>query len=678
MKFTRDRNLDPLKTPEAMKKNNDNKSEAAILRLKAEKLLKKSSSEMVSKPPEADNLKLIHELQVHQIELEMQNEELLKAKKLAEAATLKATTLYDFAPSGYFTLACDGEIIELNLAGAKILGKERHYLKNKRFGLFITSDAKPAFSHFLDKVFESKSKQSCEITVSSNNSKPTYVYLTGTVIENSEYCWLTVDNITELRQVEEALQENNSRLNLAMEAANMAWWGMEISTGSVTFGKRKAEMLGYPPKMFKQYKDFTELLHPDDHDKTMKAMHEHINGHTERYEAEYRILTRSGEYKWFYDIGSVVNRNSLGVPLNVTGLVFDITERKLAEAKLTESEKRYSSLYDSIDEGFCIIELIFDENEKPVDFLFLDVNPAFEKQTGLIGAIGRKIQELAPLQEEYWFEIYGKVALTGQPIRFTNRAAQFHRWYDVYAFRIGPPETRQVAVLFNDITIRIEADLEIKKSKEQLTQLYKHLNDVREEERTSIAREIHDDLGQSLAGLKLDLIGMKEEFKDKAGSKQKIDKAISLVDTTIKTVQKLSSQLRPQMLDELGLAASIEWQSNEFRKRTGIKCKLELEEIDDLPENISISLFRIFQASLTNIMLHSKAKSISVKLEVKEETIQLTIIDDGRGITAEQLNSAKSFGIIGMRERANQINGRFEIHTKVKSGTEIIVSVPLK
>ena len=129
-------------------------------------------------------------------------------------------------------------------------------------------------------------------------------------------------------------------------------------------------------------------------------------------------------------------------------------ERKLRQSEhaLSESEEHYRMLFNSIDEGFCIIEVIFDENEKPIDYRFLEINPSFEKQTGLIDARGKRMHELAPKHEEYWFEIYGKIALTGEPVRFVNRAEQLHRWYDVYAFRVGRPEDRQVAILFNDIT----------------------------------------------------------------------------------------------------------------------------------------------------------------------------------------------------------------------------------
>ncbi|MHB9130227.1 MAG: PAS domain-containing sensor histidine kinase [Armatimonadota bacterium] len=121
---------------------------------------------------------------------------------------------------------------------------------------------------------------------------------------------------------------------------------------------------------------------------------------------------------------------------------------------LRESEEKYRTLFNSIDEGFCIIEVLFDEQERPIDYRFLEINPSFEEQTGLIDAQGKRMREMEPRHEEYWFEIYGKIALTGEPARFMNRAEQLHRWYDVYAFRVGQPEDRQVAILFNDITER--------------------------------------------------------------------------------------------------------------------------------------------------------------------------------------------------------------------------------
>jgi PAS domain S-box-containing protein len=129
-------------------------------------------------------------------------------------------------------------------------------------------------------------------------------------------------------------------------------------------------------------------------------------------------------------------------------------ERKRAEAELRESEQNYRMLFESIDEGFCTIEVLFDQNEKPVDYRFLQISPSFERQTGIKNAAGRRMREIAPQHEEYWFEIYGRIALTGEPMRFENEAKQLGRWYDVYAFRVEDPKRRRVGILFNDITER--------------------------------------------------------------------------------------------------------------------------------------------------------------------------------------------------------------------------------
>ncbi|MHB8261657.1 MAG: sensor histidine kinase [Bacteroidia bacterium] len=145
-------------------------------------------------------------------------------------------------------------------------------------------------------------------------------------------------------------------------------------------------------------------------------------------------------------------------------------EQKVIErtAQLKESEEKYHTLFNSIDEGYCIIEMIFNEQKKPIDYRFLEINASFEKQTGLHDAVGKRMREFAPNHEEHWFEIYGKIALTGESVRFENRAEQLHRWYDVYAFRFGEPKNLQVAILFNDISER-------KKTEEQLKGVNKEL-----------------------------------------------------------------------------------------------------------------------------------------------------------------------------------------------------------
>jgi PAS domain S-box-containing protein len=146
----------------------------------------------------------------------------------------------------------------------------------------------------------------------------------------------------------------------------------------------------------------------------------------------------------------------------------DITDRKRAEDALRESEERYRTLFNTMDEGFCTIEVLFDDNQNPVDYRFLEVNGAFEKQTGIKDARGRLMRQIAPHHEQHWFDIYGKIALTGESMRFENPAKELHRWYDVYAFRVGLPAQRQVAILFNDITERRQAEQEVRRQRGQL------------------------------------------------------------------------------------------------------------------------------------------------------------------------------------------------------------------
>lgn len=179
----------------------------------------------------------------------------------------------------------------------------------------------------------------------------------------------------------------------------------------------------------------------------------------------------------------------------------DLIERKKSEEGLTRSQSDYRALFNSIDEGFCVIEMIFDEAGKPVDYRFLKVNPAFERHTGIIGAVGQTIRSLAPGHEEEWFEVYGRVAAAGEPVRFELPAAEFNdRWYDVYAFRVGEPEQRQVAVLFNDISVRHRAESALRKDRERQVFLLKLSDTLRpledpEEIQVEACRVIGEHLG---------------------------------------------------------------------------------------------------------------------------------------------------------------------------------------
>ncbi|MEI6293158.1 MAG: PAS domain S-box protein [Methanomicrobiales archaeon] len=161
-------------------------------------------------------------------------------------------------------------------------------------------------------------------------------------------------DITGLKRMEDELLTSHHRLESAMAAGNIAWWEMDCSTGKVLFSRRKAEMLGFPPEQFSHYSDFTRLLHPDDYEPTMQAMRDHLSGAKGKYDAEYRIRTSNGEYRWFHDIGGVSESDHSGTPLRATGLVVDVTERKHLDSVLEESEQRYRGLIDGVPDYILV------------------------------------------------------------------------------------------------------------------------------------------------------------------------------------------------------------------------------------------------------------------------------------------------------------------------------------
>ncbi len=200
-----------------------------------------------------------------------------------------------------------------------------------------------------------------------------------------------------------------------------------------------------------------EYIHPKDHSRVTAAIHHSVQTKT-IFQLEHQVLRLDGTLGWTFS-RAVPILDEKGEIVEWFGAASDVTERKLAADALRDSEERYRNLFNSMDEGYCIIKMIFDEHEKPVDYRFLEVNPSFEKQSGLHGAVGKRIREFHPDLEEHWFETYGKVALNGEPCRFVNEAKSMEgRWFDLYAFRVGGPDSRKVAVLFNDISKRRQTE----------------------------------------------------------------------------------------------------------------------------------------------------------------------------------------------------------------------------
>jgi signal transduction histidine kinase len=245
--------------------------------------------------------------------------------------------------------------------------------------------------------------------------------------------------------------------------------------------------------------------------------------------------------------------------------------------------------------------------------------------------------------------------------------------------RLGPAVQRALRESA-DRRERQRAEDKLRRSLDQLRALTKYLQYVREEERTRIAREVHDELGQALTGLKLDMSWLATKVaRSTKPVQEKVKTMVDHIDETIQTVRRIATELRPGILDSLGLVAALEWQANDFQSRTGIPCQVTSAVGDaDWSQEVTTVFFRIYQEALTNIIRHAKATRVDVRLAQEGDALVLTVKDNGRGISEEEIANTRSIGLVGMRERATLVGGEITLQGAPGQGTTMTLRVPLR
>ncbi len=368
------------------------------------------------------------------------------------------------------------------------------------------------------------------------------------------------------------------------------------------------------------------------------------------------------------------------------GFLKDISVRRTAEEASRDSELRFRMFFDqSFFQFFVITDL--DGNTLEVNQLVYDVYGCFP--TKIIGK---------PLWEAwFWEKTQEEISTIKKSIQAATKGQRSEHdcvSFDkngkkVFAARVFQPvkgysgEIAYISVQGMDITARKKAEweLELKNSElsdvnEKLKHLSDHLYKEREEERKGIARELHDELGQALTALRMDLAWLKTHVNDQSRSLDKIESMFKLIDDTIHWVQKISSEIRPGILDDLGLIAAVEWQAQEFEKRSGLTCLVRSEGEHLVEPKVATVLFRIFQEALTNVLRHARATRITISIISTEDFIQFTIQDNGIGITEKQISDKKSLGVIGMKERLQSLNGSISFKGRQNKGTKIDITIP--
>ncbi len=229
-----------------------------------------------------------------------------------------------------------------------------------------------------------------------------------------------------------------------------------------------------------------------------------------------------------------------------------------------------------------------------------------------------------------------------------------------------------------DITARRLHEEEVRRSREELRALAARLQSVREDERTHISREVHDELGQALTGLRLDLSWLRGRLRDRPELMERVQAVVNRIDGTIDSVRRIATELRPSVLDHLGLVAAVEWQAQEFEKRTGIAVRLELSSAHPAVDDArATTVFRILQESLTNVARHASATRVEIALAVGPDAVTLEVADDGRGISEAERTALRSLGLVGIRERAIACGGECTIEGRAGQGTTVTARIPL-
>ena len=364
---------------------------------------------------------------------------------------------------------------------------------------------------------------------------------------------------------------------------------------------------------------------------------------------------------------------------SICGRVFsfrDVSQREQllesVEARHAEADaarKQYEMILERISDGFVALDRTW---------RYTYVNDFGGRMLGRNARdlIGKHIWTEFPEGRGQKFNLAYEQAVNEQrPMQLREYYPPWKRWYENRLY----PSPEGLSIFFTDVSEQVEAQEELRATNEKLRALSARLEQIREEERRVMAREIHDQIGQALTALKLDVAWLRGQLGAEAGPAvdERARAMNALVDQTIETARRLSAALRPPILDDLGLAAAIRWQTREFEQRTGVACDLDLPaDAPALAPPISLALFRILQEALTNVARHAAARQVHIGLTVGGDSAVLTIADDGRGTSPEDLKRPTSFGVAGMRERALAVGGEVRIDAGPGRGTTLTVRVP--
>ncbi|MCW3119386.1 MAG: domain S-box protein, partial [Chitinophagaceae bacterium] len=368
-----------------------------------------------------------------------------------------------------------------------------------------------------------------------------------------------------------------------------------------------------------------------------------------------------------------------GNVITILSLVDNVTERKISEEQIRQSESHLAEAQrlaklGSWDYDFKADRLTW--SEELYNVFDTDKRTFKETHDSFLNLVDKE-------DREFVLQTSKHTQQTGEPFTIeyhitTSKGEKKVIQEHGYGQKDSKGNVIRLFGTAQDITERKKAEETLKQSYEEIKRLTEHLQKIREEERTYIAREIHDELGQQLTAIKMDVVWIDKKIPEGTTPiKSKLKNIIELLDGSNQSVRKILSELRSGILGDHGLPEALKWQGRQFTERTGIPVEFTItEKALKLPEEIAASIFRVYQESLTNIMRHAEARKVLTSLKILDNFIIVTIEDDGKGFYVESLRNNKSFGILGMKERIASVHGKFEVDSAPGKGTTINISIP--
>lgn len=482
------------------------------------------------------------------------------------------------------------------------------------------------------------------------------------------------------RVADEAHRRSDERFRAAFSSAVIGFAITDLDGRFIEVNKAFQLITGYGADELREMR-IGEITHSDDLPESLNRTQKLIRGERHHFVMEKRFVKKGGEVIWVQNSVSLIHDHE-GHPVNLIRLIEDITERKQAEEALRHNEAILQETGRIAKVGgweFDPATGLGTWTEEVARIYDLEPGQATNVEIGLSYYVGESRSRIEAAVKE------AIESATPYDLELEIRTAKGnHKWVRT----IGHPivengKAVRVRGSFQDVTERKQAEDQLKASTEQLRALSARLQSAREEEGTRIAREIHDELGGALTGLKWDLEGIDRVLSGSANDEStrevvaKIPAMNSMIDSTIETVRRISSELRPSVLDDLGLVSAIEWQAQQFQQRTGIPVECASSDEVSLSRERSIAVFRVFQEILTNILRHSGATLVNVQTMQDNGEFVLAVSDNGRGISEEQKADTTSLGLLGMRERVHLVGGEISITGVEGEGTTVTVRVPI-